>query len=63
MGIPPTDSSRSVHASVNMLQQIYCVPCSHRLLHNSYDCHTAKKPVSYFAAETGQDNIYSAVKP
>lgn len=40
--IPCTDSSRSACASVNMLQQMYSVCCSHRLLNNSYDCHTAK---------------------
>lgn len=32
----------SVCASVNMLQQMYCVCFYHRLLNNSYDWHTAK---------------------
>lgn len=41
-GIPCTDSSRSVCGSVNMLQQMYCICCSHRLLNNSYDSQTAK---------------------
>lgn len=62
-GIPCTDSSRCVCASVNMLQERCCVCCSHRVLNYSWLPHSKILPVSYFAGEKGQSNIYIATKP
>lgn len=62
-GIPCTDSSRCVCASLNMLQQRCCVCRSHRLLNYSWLPHSKILPVSYFAGEKGQSNIYIAAKP